>query len=425
MKKLKVIAVGSGLRGMAYTNVMADQPDRFEVIAVAERLESRREYMKNKHRIPEGNCYSDWKPLLERPKMADIAVITTMDRLHFEPVMAAIRKGYDILLEKPVAPTPEECLRIADEAKKYGTRILVCHVLRYNDFFGAVKRVIDSGAIGKVMSIQHSECVGAIHQAHAFVRGNWGNSERSSCMLLQKSCHDLDLLQWLVGQKCRRVSSFGSLAHFKAENAPADAPEYCIDGCAQEPDCPYSALKIYRDNPNQLYRDVAAGAVNATAEQTDQALRTTIWGRCVYKCDNDVVDRQIVNLEFEDGTLADFNMCAFNQGGRFIRVMGTKGELVRSSREDLTLYTFADKKTQPIDVASFGNNISSGHGGGDTGLIRALYDYIALGKQSPDFTEIGISVENHMIAFAAEEARLSGRVVDVDEYVQSVRRRMV
>ena len=243
-------------------------------------------------------------------------------------------------------------------------------------------------------------------------------------MLLQKSCHDLDLLQWLVGKKCRRVSSFGSLSHFTAENAPEGAPEYCIDGCVHEASCPYSALKIYRDNPDQLYRDVAVGAVNATAEQTEHALRTTIWGRCVYKCDNDVVDHQVVNMEFEDGTLADFNMCAFNEGGRFIRVMGTKGELVRSSRDDLMLYTFADKKTQKIDVASFGNNVANGHGGGDSGLIRALYEYIAEGKESPDFTAIGISVENHMIAFAAEEARLTGRVVDVDEYTKKIRSTM-
>lgn len=420
MKKLKVIVVGAGVRGIIYSDIMAETPEKFEVIGVADPNESRRNYIRDKHNIPEEHCFDSWEGLLELPKFADIAIIGTMDRMHYASTMAAIRQGYDLLLEKPIAPTPEECIEIAAEAKKYGTKALIGHVLRYNSYFKAIKAVVDSGAIGEVMSVQHAECVGNEHQAHSFVRGNWGNSKRSSTMLLQKSCHDLDIIQWIVGKKCKRVSSFGSLSFFTRENAPKDAPEYCIEGCPHAKECCYFSEDIYLNTSYELIRQVCTGLMNPTDEDIKHALRTNIFGKCIYKCDNDVVDHQVVNMEFENGAVADFNMCAFNKGGRFIRVMGTKGEISRDGDEGLILYKFADKSETEIDVDSFGNNIEDGHGGGDAGIVAALYDYIANGITSNQLSEIDISVQNHMIAFAAEESRLSGKTVDIDDYVETL-----
>lgn len=423
MDKIKIIVVGAGGRGKDYTDIMARFPEKFQVVGVAEPIESRREYMRAKHNIPDENCFDTWEKILEKPKFADAAIISTMDRMHFAPAMEAIRKGYNLLLEKPAAPTAEECLAIESEAKKYGVRILVCHVLRYSPFYVTLKSLIDKGEIGRVMSIQHAEGVGNVHQSHSFVRGNWGNSEKSSPMLLQKSCHDMDILQWLVGKECKRVSSFGSLTYFIKENAPEGSPDYCIEGCPMAAECPYNAVKLYYDDKaNDWFRNAATGIVSPTDDEVAHALRTTQYGKCVFKCDNNVVDHQVVNLEFEDGTVVDFNMSAFNKGGRYIRVMGTKGEILNRNTDGiLELYKFEDGSKTLIDIKTYGDTIVSGHGGGDEGIVHALYDYLTTGVITEQLSEIGISVKNHMIAFAAEESRHTGKIVNVKEYIESIR----
>ena len=423
MDKIKIIVVGAGGRGKDYTDIMARFPEKFQVVGVAEPIESRREYMRTKHNIPAENCFDTWEKILEKPKFADAAIISTMDRMHFAPAMEAIRKGYNLLLETPAAPTAEECLAIESEAKKYGVRILVCHVLRYSPFYVTLKSLIDKGEIGRVMSIQHAEGVGNVHQSHSFVRGNWGNSEKSSPMLLQKSCHDMDILQWLVGKECKRVSSFGSLTYFIKENAPEGSPDYCIEGCPMAAECPYNAVKLYYDDKdNDWFRNAATGIVSPTDDEVAHALRTTQYGKCVFKCDNNVVDHQVVNLEFEDGTVVDFNMSAFNKGGRYIRVMGTKGEILNRNTDGiLELYKFEDGSKTLIDIKTYGDTIVSGHGGGDEGIVHALYDYLTTGVITEQLSEIGISVKNHMIAFAAEESRHTGKVVNVKEYIENIR----
>jgi len=422
MKKLKVILIGAGLRGVAYTDAMLNGNGNFEVVAVAEPIEERRENIKNKHNIPDEMCFESWEPMLEKEKFADVALVCTMDRDHFAPAMAAIEKGYDLLLEKPIAPTPEECACIRKAAQEKGVKILVCHVLRYTPFFGKLKEIIDSGMLGRVMSIEHDECVGNTHQSHSFVRGNWGNSERSSSMLLQKSCHDMDILQWLIGKKCTRVQSFGSTTYFTKENAPEGSPEYCIEGCPQADTCYYNAVKLYlEDKNNYWFRSAAAKRYQPTDEEVEEAIRTTQYGKCVFKCDNDVVDHQVVNMEFEDGTLANFNMCAFNEGGRHIRIMGTKGEVIGSAENKmLDFFSFTERKHIEIDTeaTTLGSTLVSGHGGGDSGIVNSLYSYLIGECGAEGLSEIGISADNHMIAFAAEESRASGNVVDVNEFAK-------
>lgn len=422
MKKLSVILIGAGSRGTIYTNVMADMPERFSVTAVAEPIDSRRLYIKEKHGLADENCFTDWKPLLAKGKIADVALIATMDRDHFEPAMAALEAGYDLLLEKPIAPTPEECAKIAAFANEKGRKVVICTVLRYTSIFTDIKDIIDSGRIGDVASITHEECVGNVHQSHSFVRGNWGNEERSSCMLLQKSCHDMDILQWLLGKRCEKIQSFGSLTHFVAKNAPEGAPDYCIQGCPVGEKCPYNAIKLYLDDKeNDWFRTTCAREANPTDEMITKAITETQYGKCVYKCDNNVVDHQTVNMLFEGGVTVTFNMNAFNKGGRRIHIMGTKGE-IRASLEDdmnISVYDFETKKTDEV-TRDGKDGIAGGHGGGDWGIIDALYNYLNgtyAGKSVPEISE---SAENHMIVFAAEESRKTGTVVDFDAYVQKI-----
>lgn len=423
MKKLKVVLIGGGDRGMRYTNIMKDHmPEHYEVIAVAEPLENRRHFVRDRHSIPEEMCFTDWKPLLEKGKIADLCVIATMDRDHFAPAMKAIELGYDLLLEKPIAPTQEQCTLLTKAAKEKGVRVVICTVLRYSDVFCALKRIIDDGKVGKIMSINHEECVGIVHQSHSFVRGNWGNVERSSNMLLQKSCHDIDILQWLLQKKCLKVQSYGALSYFTRENAPEGSPERCHEGCPASETCPFNAVKLYYDDKeNGWFRGAATKHVYHTDELVEKALKETLYGKCVYKCDNDVVDHQTVNMLFEDNVTVTFSMNAFNAGGRHIHIMGTKGEIraALDSGSPIDVYSYETKSTKTYDIYGT-DGVTGGHGGGDEGIIAALYEYLTgnyTGKSIPDIWE---SYYNHSIVFAAEKSREENTVVDFPAYFEEL-----
>ena len=415
MDKLKAIIVGAGSRGTLYTKIMLEMPEKYEVIAVADPIEGRRKQIQSLCNLPDEMCFADWRPLLALGKIADIAVIATMDRDHTEPTMKAIELKYDILLEKPISPEPAECKRIAEAAEKNGVKIVVCHVLRYTPFFRTLKKIIDDGRIGDIISVNHEECVGDRHQSHSFVRGNWGNSQRSSFMLLQKSCHDIDILQWLIGKKCKKVQSFGSLTYFTEKNAPAGSPQYCLEGCPAEETCPYHAGKIYLEG-KYWFKNKCTKEPNPTDEMKREALMTTQFGKCIFKCDNDVVDHQTVNMLFEDDITVTFTMCAFNKGGRFIHIMGTKGEVYGDMNASLVeLYDFMTETKVQVPVDSVEDALG-GHGGGDVWIVKTLYDYVKGIDKDPSISEARISYENHMIVFAAEDARKNGTIIDMDAY---------
>lgn len=426
MKEMTYIILGAGSRGKNYAkNITRYAGDRAKLVGVAEPLDERREYMRQTYDIPAENCVLDWTELLDRPKMADAVIISMQDRMHYEPAMKAISLGYHLLLEKPMAPTPKQCMDIARAAEEQGVHVIVGHVLRYTPFFNALKRLIDDGRIGAVMNIIHTEGVGHIHQSHSYVRGNWHVEEESTPMLLAKSCHDIDILQWLVGKEFKRVQSFGTLSHFRPENRPEGAPDRCIDGCPHSETCHYNAVKIYLEDQKQShFRTVAAKAVqNPSDERVLQALRETDYGRCVYAMNNNVVDHQTVNIEFEDDVYAVFTMSAFNKGGRSIRIMGTKGELSANMKDpNVTIYEFATNTTSTVSVDEYSANetITGGHGGGDGGISRAFVELLTENKTTVSVCSGTVSAKNHLAAFAAEASRRTGTVVDVAEYETAV-----
>jgi len=430
MKQLKVVLVGAGSRGTIYTDIMKGLPEYFKVVAVAEPIKSRREDIQKKHSIPDDMCFVGWKEMFEKPKMADIAIVSTMDQDHFAPAAKAISMKYHLLLEKPVCPTPEDCIKLESLAKENGVEVVVCHVLRYTAIFGKLRAIIDSGEIGDIVSINHEECVGNVHQSHSFVRGNWGNEERSSCMLLQKSCHDMDILQWLIQKKCTRVSSFGGIYYFNEAHAPEGAPERCIDGCPVGETCPYNAVKLYLDDKDsdrsEWFRTTCAREANPTDEMVEKALRTTQYGKCVFKCDNTVVDHQTVNLEFEGGVTATFTMNAFNKGGRFLHVMGTKGEIrveLTGENKPIRVYQFETGETKEYS-ATGKDGITGGHAGGDAGILNALYHSVCGDYAGNALSDISTSVASHMIVFAAEKARKEGVVVNFDQYIADMKKEL-
>ena len=328
-------------------------------------------------------------------------------------------------MEKPVAPTPEECFEISEAATKNGVKVLVCHVLRYTPFYRAMKEFLDSGRLGEIMNIEHTEGVGNLHYSHSFARGNWSKCAESAPMILAKCCHDTDLLLWLVGEPCTKLQSFGTLSHFRKENAPEGAPMRCLDGCPHKDTCYYYAPELYRVDTAEVqhFKGIVVGKFNPTDEEVDEELKTSKWGRCVYHCDNDVVDHQIVTMQFGKDKLATLTMSAFNKGGRVTTIMGTKGELNANMEEQkMTFYDFATRKTTTIfePQESFDQTIAGGHGGGDSGIMTDLYEYIVNNNPSSSISDISVSCMSHLIAFAAEEARVNGTIIDMEEYTKSL-----
>jgi len=410
-RPITAIVAGAGNRGNVYSSYTLKWPAELKIVGVAEPIPFRRDRFVKKYDIDPRYVFNTWEDIFKVPKFADALIITTPDRLHYGPAMSGLKMGYDLLLEKAIAQSWGQCtdiLRLAEAQKRI---VAICHELRYAPFFMKIKDVIDSGALGRLISIQWIEPVEHIHMSHSFVRGNWRNTAESNPMLLSKSCHDLDLLSWYVGKPCTRVGSFGSLSWFRKENAPAGSTVRCTDGCAVEASCCYSALKIYTPASGWTHvLDLPEPGDKKAAIL--ERLNTGPYGRCVYRCDNDVVDHQVVNLEFAGGVTASFSMEAHTSyGGRRMRIMGSEGDLV-GDENDLFISNFKSGATARWNVNEHAD-LSSGHGGGDFALLAAFIQ--AVSQQNPSLlsTTIASAMESHWIGFKAEEARAKGEVVDV------------
>lgn len=413
MKQVSVVIVGGGARGAGYSQYIKEHPEQATLVGVVEPRDFHRNQIAADGQIPAENVLTDWRQLADRPRLADAAIISTPDALHVEPTVALAAKGYHILLEKPMAPTEPDCFRVHAAIKQAGVLLAVAHVLRYADYTVKLKSLLDAGLIGRLVDVQHLEPVGYWHQAHSFVRGNFGNSKTSSPMLLAKSCHDVDWLLHVMGSPCRRVSSFGSLTHFRRDCKPAHAGDATrCTACAYEPQCPYSAIKIYLQRIKNGYRGWPVDMVSP--EQTEESMRLALergpYGRCVYECDNDVVDHQVVNMEFDGGLTAAFTMTAFCAGGgRKTRLFGTRGELFIDGGDQIEHYDFLTDQRTTIDARPAGG----AHGGGDHGLMEAFLTAVATGDASRILTGPDETLESHRMVFAAERSRNEGRVVEL------------
>ncbi|MFT5369577.1 MAG: putative dehydrogenase [Candidatus Latescibacterota bacterium] len=414
MPPIKILSIAAGSRGTGYASYAEKHPDRVQIVGVAEPRDFYRQQMVGNYDIPMANTFTDWREAVARDKFADAVIIATQDAMHTEPAIAFAEKGYHILLEKPMAPTEEECIRIAEAAKRNHVILAVCHVMRYTQYTQRLKKVVESGVIGDVVNLQHLEPVGYWHQAHSFVRGNWRNEAASSFMLLAKSCHDLDWIRHMMGVSCRSLSSFGSLKHFRKEEQPEGASDRCLD-CGVEAECSYSAKKIYlgRLAKGQTGWPINVLTPDVTEESVMDALRNGPYGRCVYVCDNDVVDNQVVNMLFEGGRTASFTMTAFNEAGhRKTHIFGTKGALYGDGTK-ITRFDFLTDETEVIDTSAADASILGGHGGGDYGIMHSFVEAVSTGDPSKVLSGADESLETHRMVFAAERARKEHCVVDL------------
>lgn len=411
---------GAGLRGTMYAR-QAVASGRARVVAVAEPRPQARSRFAAEFGIPPENTFATWEDMLGPPRLADAVVIGTQDSLHAGPAIAAAERGYQILLEKPMAVTEPDCVRIAEAAQKAGVMLAVCHVMRYTPYTQTLKKMLDAGRIGEIVSIQHLEPVGWWHQAHSFVRGNWRREDESSPMLLAKACHDVDWLIYLMGQVPSRVSSFGSLHHFRPEQRPAEAASRCLD-CAVEATCPYSAKRHYLSclgDPTSEFWPLSAITDDLTERGVLAALETGPYGRCVYDCDNDVVDHQVVNFEFPDGRTASFTMTAFTPlEHRKTRIFGTAGYLEGDGRQ-ISVHDFVTNRTEVTQTGTdAGASAADGHGGGDEALFDAFVTAVASDDPSLILTDARTTLASHQVTWAAERSRRNGTVVSIPDHLR-------
>jgi predicted dehydrogenase len=423
MQPVEAVLLGAGQRGRdTYGGFALRNPHLIRFVAVADPDEGRRRAFAADHAIPPARQFRTWEELLAQPQMAPLCVNTTMDRTHLPSSLAALQAGYHLLLEKPMADTPQGCLAIADAARRHHRIVQICHPMRYSAFYSKAKELLERGCVGRPFVVFMTENVAYWHFAHSYVRGNWRRFDESGPLVLTKTCHDMDVVAWLMGCAPRRVASMGELRFFRPENAPAGAPARCTEGCPAEATCPFYAPAAYLGQTTDW--PVSVISLDKSFEARKRALEEGPYGRCVFRCDNDVVDHQIVTAEFENGTMLNFTVSACTASCyRTLRVVGSEGELHgRYDRSDLRIERFVQGVFPEIPTETHRVVAGEGsHGGGDWRVMRNCVRLIREEDYAEAERSLEIAVDGHLLSFAAEEARRSGEVLDFATYRERVK----
>jgi len=417
-RPVTAVIVGAGHRSLAYAAYARKHPDQLEIVGVADPDPLRRKLTAERYALPAERCFASVEALTAGPRIADTAINGTMDHLHVATTLPLLEAGYDVLLEKPMATSAEEMEQLARAAERCGRTVMICHVLRYAPFYRMIRERIAEGAVGEIVNMQTNEHVSYHHMAVAYIRGKW-NSEKTcrSTMLMAKCCHDLDLIAWMSGARPVRVGSFGSLMQFRPEKAPEGAGKRCLADCQIEESCPYSARKHYIDQGRwgfYVWENAHLGVVPDPEERVRSLAEDNPYGRCVWHCDNDVVDHQSVMIEFENGSTATHNMVGgTSRPCRTIHILGTKGEISGVLEDGF----FVIRKPDPRKGHEYAeekvavNVAGDSHGGGDLRLVEDFVKVIRGERPSISTTSLDTSLYGHAIGFAADRSRREGRII--------------
>jgi predicted dehydrogenase len=412
---IEAVLIGAGNRGYyAYGPYALQHPDEISFTAIVEPHEQRRRRFAQAHDVPPERQFRSWEDLYAKGRVADALVNCTLDRMHLDSTLPALELGYDVLLEKPMSNTLAGNVRLVQTAEKHSCLLMICHVLRYTAFFSTLHDIIASGRLGRIITVEHRENVVYWHMAHSFVRGNWRSSEHESPMILAKCCHDLDILYWNLGPLAR-LNSFGSLVHYRPENAPPGAAQRCLNDCPAADDCPWYAPRLYLRDDGYTGWPISVIAEDTSLAARRRALETGPYGRCVYHCDNDVVDHQTVNMEFESGATGVLFMHGHShEENRTMRYDGTRatlrGRFGYGFGDTIEIHDHLSGQVEEVEIGAG----ASGHGGGDEGIMAAFVQ--ALRNPGEAMTTARESLESHLMAFAAEEARVDGSILSMADY---------
>ena len=394
---IQLAAIGIGNRTGKYLHYFSLHPDVVELAAVVEPDPVRRESCRKQFSLPEDRCFASSDEFFDHFREAcDGVIIGSPDRCHHEQALKAIERGWDILLEKPVAQSYEQCIEIAEAARRRGVKVGVCYVLRFMSLYRKVKELLESGAIGRVTGVSHQEFVGIDRMLHTFVRGYWNRAETTAPSFVSKCCHDVDMLLWVTGAKIKRVQSAGSLAWYRPENAPEGSTDRCIT-CPVEQDCSYSAVDMYLRR-GVWTRNFTVPEGKTLEEVLEDQMRTGRFGRCAFRCDNDVADRQLVTLTATDGILITIEMNALTRReGRETVFAGTKGEMIVTGQ----VIEVRDRTGSLIQKLDFSQEASLPyHANADLLLVEDFIRAVADPDRSPAVT-LEDSLESHRICFLA------------------------
>jgi Oxidoreductase family, NAD-binding Rossmann fold len=408
---MKLILIGAGNRGMeTYAHwIKLNHPD-VQFVAMADPNINKRLRFSHEYNVPLESCYESWETLLENEKMADAAIIATQDFMHYEPTMKALSLGYHVLLEKPISGSKKELIALREHAKAQKKILSIAHVLRYSDFFGVIKHLLDEKIIGDLKSIQHEENIAYYHYAHSFVRGPWHRSDLANPIILAKACHDMDLMAWYVDSKCLRVSSFGAQNTLIPKNRPKGAPDRCGKHCPHAATCPYEVHKLYQQD-KALH---LAKIIKNEYGSLEKGLAESDYGRCVYSMDNDVMETQTTLLEFENGIHVSFHLSAFtDEISRYLHLNGTEGEIRGNTlTRSITVKRYDELEERFIQIGES----DSMHEGGDAGIVKGFIEEVMMNKIEDGRTSIDKSIMSHLMSLAAESSRKTHRVIEMDAF---------
>ena len=417
MKVVTAVLIGAGDRGAnAYASYAINNPGTIKFVAVAEKNDEKRRHFQQVHGIPDDMAFANWDDLFAKGRLADAILICTNESFHYEPTKKAMEQGYHILLEKPITQEAVTSVEIGDMAANYDKVFMLCYVLRYTPFFAELKRVLDEGVIGQLKTIVHCEHTGMAHFSHSYVRGMFSKEENAGPMILSKCCHDMDILNWLTDSKCVKLSSFSTPTYFNPANAPEGAPLRCTHGCPHADTCYFYAPKMY-SAPRSGF-DVDMISLDHTPAGKMKALEEGPFGRCVYHCDNDVVDTQIINMQYENGVTVAFSMTAYSdECYRSIKLSGTKGEIEGNlEKNSFVIRDFATGRQQAIEVST----VLDRHSGGDYFIMTDFIKLVREGRAGGRTCTKG-AVDSHVMCFAAEKSRHEGREIDLEAYKEELR----
>lgn len=426
MKQIKVVLVGYGNRGQIYCDYALSNPNEMQVVAVVEPNPFRLQEAKERYSLSVMQVFASFADFLATKIECDFVINATMDEIHFQMAMEILEAKYDMLIEKPVVPNEEQLNQIVSMAAKNDCRVFVCHVLRYTPFYLHIKEALLSGGIGKIISMEMNEHVGILHYLSSYNRGKWNTEKKcGSGFLLAKCCHDLDLICWLNNEtRPQSVFSFGGRKLFVAENKPEGSTDFCYR-CPYKQDCRYSALKVHYEwnvMPFLTWAELNKPLNELTKEEKLEYLKHSVYGRCAYETGGDIVDRQNLTIQFENGSLATFTLVGgCTRGERYIHIVGEKGEIEgKVSENKFILRTLTGElepyyKEEIIDVSKEIGEIvqDGGHFGGDRAIMRELIRYYNGDRSSLSITSLSDSVNGHLCVYAAEKSRKSGLLVKI------------
>jgi len=420
-KPLGVLIIGAGNRGMyAFGELCKREDIDIKVLGVADPDEEKRKKMSEEHNIPEERCYKTGDEALRQEKFCDAVINTTPDKVHYEIAIKAIEKGYHLLLEKPMATSPQDCVDITNAQRKSDNVLTICHVLRYAPFFQEIKGIIESKELGKILSMDLLEEIGYWHYVHSYVRGNWRKKQSSGPIILTKSCHDMDILSWLLDKDVKSISSSGSRGYFRKSNTPRGAVDRCIKNCKVKKTCPFNAERFYlhEKTPEEVsWPTYVISPIDKTLKARKISLRTGPYGRCAYKCDNNVCDNQEVIIRFSGGVKARFTLSAFGpKPTRKIRIYLEKGEIHGDLSEGSIRKIKYSGVKEADEVMQIDVPFKDHHGGGDEFILKSFVKSIKTNNPKYNLTSAEETLKSHLMCFAAEESRLKGKLVNFQKY---------